>query len=179
MHCISSFLDDLRIPTALNLSIYAMKIYSQAFADVLCRHSTTNMHSRGYNNKKHNSEHRCNKPKKQQNNSAPINSNQRPKLIIPNTRLWDHEPGNPIRLHVRNAHIPPGRMHTPVCLIVRSEEQSINGFTVMIVSVRLYRLSVWFAPDQSPRAGVVVYPNGVPVQGAVTGAGKHVCFDCI
>ena len=70
-------------------------------------------------------------------------------------------------------------MHTPVCLIVRSEEQAINGFTVMIMSVRLYGLGVGFAPDQSPRAGVMVYPDGVPVQGAVARAGKHVCFDCV
>ena len=49
----------------------------------------------------------------------------------------------------------------------------------MIVSVCLYRLSVRFAPDESPRTGVVVYPDGVPVQGAVAGTSKHVCFDCI
>lgn len=47
------------------------------------------------------------------------------------------------------------------------------------MSVYLYRLSVWFAPDESSCTGVVVNPHGVPFQGAGTGTGKDVCFDFV
>lgn len=70
-------------------------------------------------------------------------------------------------------------MHTPIRLIVRSEEEAVSGYTMVVASVRLYRLGVGFAPDQSPCAGVVVYPDGMPVQGAGAGAGEDVCFDCV
>lgn len=101
--------------------------------------------------------------------SAPINPHQSPELIIPHTRLGNHQSWHPVRLHIHNAHIPPSRMHAPIRLIVRSEVDTFDGYTMTVVFVCLYRLSIGFAPNESPRAGVVVYSDGVPVQGAGTG----------
>ena len=101
--------------------------------------------------------------------SAPINPHQRRELIIANTRLGDHQSWHPVRLHIHNAHIPPSRMHTPIGLVVRSEEDTFDGYTVTVVFVCLYRLSIGFAPNESPRAGVVVYSDGAPLQGAGAG----------
>lgn len=101
--------------------------------------------------------------------SAPINPHQRPELIIPNTRLGNHQSWHPVPLHIHNAHIPPSRMDTPIRLIVRSEEDTFDGYTMAVVFVCLYRLRIGFAPNESPRGGVVVYSDGVPFQGAGTG----------
>jgi hypothetical protein len=164
-----SILIVLQIPTHLHLSTHGVKMNSaRKFGYVVYRITAPPVCIDGgiiIGNKTARRMQRVKETAK----SAPINPHQRPKLIIPNTRLGNHQSWHPIRLHIHDAHIPPSRMNGPIRLIIRSEEETFNGYIVTVVSVHLYRLSVGFTPNESPCAGVVVYTDSVPVQGASAG----------